>query len=78
MTPGSLPPQTFLHRPGLLQDLDAFCQAQGYMGLVAMIVPYNESKVLTRQLMVYSQHETFRSAVSWGPGPQSPQHRGLG
>ncbi|XP_062488580.1 exopolyphosphatase PRUNE1 isoform X1 [Pezoporus occidentalis] len=55
--------ETFLHRPGLLQDLDAFCQARGYTGLVAMIVPYDESNVLTRQLAVYSQHETFRSAV---------------
>ncbi|KAM9515215.1 exopolyphosphatase PRUNE1 isoform 1-T2 [Guaruba guarouba] len=55
--------ETFLRRPGLRQDLAAFCQAQGYTGLVAMVVPYNESKVLSRQLMVYSQHETFRSAV---------------
>ncbi|XP_033927189.1 exopolyphosphatase PRUNE1 isoform X2 [Melopsittacus undulatus] len=55
--------EAFLHRPGLLQDLDAFCQAQGYMGLVAMIVPYNESQELSRQLMVYSQHQNLRSAV---------------
>ncbi|NWX20164.1 PRUN1 Exopolyphosphatase, partial [Aegotheles bennettii] len=55
--------ETFLRRPGLLQDLDAFCQAQGYTGLVAMTISFNEHYEPTRQLAVYSRHETLRSAV---------------
>ncbi|NXW51347.1 PRUN1 Exopolyphosphatase, partial [Nyctiprogne leucopyga] len=55
--------ETFLRRPGLLQDLDSFCQARGYAGLVAMTISYNEHNEPFRQLMVYSRCETFRSAV---------------
>ncbi|XP_040474646.1 exopolyphosphatase PRUNE1 isoform X1 [Falco naumanni] len=55
--------ETFLRRPSLLQDLDAFCQAQGYAGLVAMTISYNERNEPSRQLAVYSQHETLRSTV---------------
>ncbi|XP_066842060.1 exopolyphosphatase PRUNE1 [Anser cygnoides] len=55
--------ETFLHRPNLLQDLEAFCQARGYAGLVAMTVSFNERYEPTRQLAVYSQREALRSTV---------------
>ncbi|NXI43257.1 PRUN1 Exopolyphosphatase, partial [Galbula dea] len=55
--------ETFLHRPGLLQDLDAFCQAQGYTGLVAMMISFSQQQEPSRQLAVYSQQEPFRSTV---------------
>ncbi|NXJ72456.1 PRUN1 Exopolyphosphatase, partial [Rostratula benghalensis] len=55
--------ETFLRRPGLLQDLDSFCQARGYAGLVAMMISFNEHNEPSRQLAVYSQHEPLRSAV---------------
>ncbi|NXP54072.1 PRUN1 Exopolyphosphatase, partial [Heliornis fulica] len=55
--------ETFLRRPGLLQDLDAFCKARGYTGLVAMTVAFNERLEPSRQLAVYSRRETFRSAM---------------
>lgn len=79
MTPASLPHQTFLRRPSLLQDLDAFCQAQGYAGLVAMTISFNEHNEPSRQLAVYSRRETLRSAVSlggWGAGTPNPWHGG--
>ncbi|NWH68351.1 PRUN1 Exopolyphosphatase, partial [Geococcyx californianus] len=63
VTPTSLPLQVFLRRPGLLEDLDAFCQARGYTGLVAMTISYNERNEPSRQLAVYSRSETVRSAV---------------
>ncbi|KAM6039552.1 exopolyphosphatase PRUNE1 isoform 2-T2 [Chlamydotis macqueenii] len=55
--------ETFLRRPGLLQDLDAFCQGRGYAGLVAMTISFNECKEPSRQLAVYSRRETLRSTV---------------
>ncbi|KAF1598424.1 Exopolyphosphatase PRUNE1, partial [Eudyptes moseleyi] len=55
--------ETFLRRPDLLQDLDAFCQAQGYVGLVAMMISFNERNEPSRQLAVYSRRETLRSVV---------------
>ncbi|NXT00063.1 PRUN1 Exopolyphosphatase, partial [Jacana jacana] len=55
--------ETFLRRPGLVQDLDAFCQARGYAGLVAMTISYNEHNEPSRQLAVYSRHEPVRSTV---------------
>ncbi|NWW96205.1 PRUN1 Exopolyphosphatase, partial [Rhynochetos jubatus] len=55
--------ETFLRRPGLLQDLDAFCRARGYAGLVAMMISFNERNEPSRQLAVYSRHETLRGAV---------------
>ncbi|NXK57249.1 PRUN1 Exopolyphosphatase, partial [Chauna torquata] len=55
--------ETFLCRPGLLQDLETFCQARGYGGLVAMTVSFNEHYEPTRQLAVYSQCEALRSMV---------------
>uniref|UniRef100_A0A8C3GS25 Prune exopolyphosphatase 1 n=1 Tax=Corvus moneduloides TaxID=1196302 RepID=A0A8C3GS25_CORMO len=58
--------ETFLHRPGLLQDLEAFCQARGYAGLVAMTVSFNERHEPTRKLAVYSRQEPLRSTVSQG------------
>lgn len=76
VTPASLPLQTFLHRPGLLQDLDAFCQARGYTGLVAMMISFNERNEPSRQLAVYSRCETLRSAVSGGAGHPKPSARG--
>lgn len=76
MTPASLPLQTFLRRPGLLQDLDAFCQARGYAGLVAMMISFNERNEPSRQLAVYSRCETLQSAVSGGG--RAPQNLSTG
>ncbi|XP_049661666.1 bcl-2/adenovirus E1B 19 kDa-interacting protein 2-like protein isoform X4 [Accipiter gentilis] len=56
--------ETFLCRPNLLQDLDAFCQARGYTGLVAMTISFNERNEPSRQLAVYSRCETLRSTVT--------------
>ncbi|NXP58302.1 PRUN1 Exopolyphosphatase, partial [Chloropsis cyanopogon] len=55
--------QTFLLRPGLLQDLEAFCQHRGYAGLVAMTVSFNERHEPTRKLAVYSPQEPLRSTL---------------
>ncbi|XP_056366963.1 exopolyphosphatase PRUNE1 [Oenanthe melanoleuca] len=55
--------ETFLLRPGLLQDLEAFCQSRGYAGLVAMTVSFNERHEPTRKLAVYSQQEPLRSTL---------------
>ncbi|XP_051497031.1 exopolyphosphatase PRUNE1 isoform X2 [Apus apus] len=55
--------ETFLRRPDVLQDLDAFCQARGYAGLVAMSISFSERLEPSRQLAVYSRHETLRSTV---------------
>ncbi|NXC40792.1 PRUN1 Exopolyphosphatase, partial [Penelope pileata] len=55
--------EMFLRRPGLMQDLEAFCQARGYSALVAMTVSFNERHEPTRQLAVYSQRETLRSTL---------------
>lgn len=72
MTPTSvLLLQLFLRRPGLLQDLETFCQARGYSVLVAMTVSFNECYEPKRQLAVYSQHEALRSTVSRHEAAQS-------
>ncbi|XP_014746794.1 PREDICTED: protein prune homolog [Sturnus vulgaris] len=55
--------ETFLLRPGLLQDLEAFCQGRGYAGLVAMTVYFNERHEPTRKLAVYSQQEPLRGTL---------------
>ncbi|NWZ98534.1 PRUN1 Exopolyphosphatase, partial [Nesospiza acunhae] len=55
--------ETFLLRPGLLQDLEAFCQARGYAGLVAMTVSFNEHHEPTRKLAVYGAQEPLRSTL---------------
>lgn len=55
--------ETFLLRPGLLQDLEAFCQGRGYAGLVAMTVSFNERHEPTRKLAVYSQQEPLRGTL---------------
>ncbi|NWY69019.1 PRUN1 Exopolyphosphatase, partial [Erithacus rubecula] len=55
--------ETFLLRPGLLQDLESFCQDRGYAGLVAMTVSFNERHEPTRKLAVYSQQEPLRSTL---------------
>ncbi|NWT07138.1 PRUN1 Exopolyphosphatase, partial [Mionectes macconnelli] len=55
--------ETFLLRPGLLEDLDGFCQARGYAGLVAMTVSFNERHEPTRKLAVYSRCETLRGTL---------------
>ncbi|XP_071273616.1 exopolyphosphatase PRUNE1 isoform X2 [Agelaius tricolor] len=55
--------ETFLLRPGLLQDLEAFCQARGYAGLVAMTVSFNEHHEPTRKLAVFSPQEPLRSTL---------------
>uniref|UniRef100_A0A8C4YDP0 Prune exopolyphosphatase 1 n=1 Tax=Gopherus evgoodei TaxID=1825980 RepID=A0A8C4YDP0_9SAUR len=56
--------EAFLQRPGLQQDLCAFCQQHGYGGLVAMTISFNERNEPFRQLAVYSQHPAVRTAVS--------------
>ncbi|NXX43671.1 PRUN1 Exopolyphosphatase, partial [Tricholaema leucomelas] len=53
--------EAFLRQPNLLQDLEAFCQARGYAGLVAMTISYSQQKEPSRQLAVYSQQESLRS-----------------
>ncbi|NXR34594.1 PRUN1 Exopolyphosphatase, partial [Zosterops hypoxanthus] len=55
--------QIFLLRPGLLQDLESFCQSRGYAGLVAMTVSFNERHEPTRKLAVYSPQEPLRSTL---------------
>ncbi|XP_074385274.1 exopolyphosphatase PRUNE1 [Zonotrichia albicollis] len=55
--------ETFLLRPGLLQDLEAFCQARGYAGLVAMTVSFNQHHEPTRKLAVFSAQEPLRSTL---------------
>ncbi|NWU38757.1 PRUN1 Exopolyphosphatase, partial [Hylia prasina] len=55
--------EMFLLRPGLLQDLEAFCQGRGYAGLVAMTVFFNERHEPTRKLAVYSQQEPLRGTL---------------
>ncbi|XP_063277172.1 exopolyphosphatase PRUNE1 [Prinia subflava] len=55
--------ETFLLRPGLLQDLEAFCQGRGYAGLVAMTVSFNEHYEPTRKLAVYSRQEPLRTTL---------------
>uniref|UniRef100_A0A8C5NMZ2 Prune exopolyphosphatase 1 n=1 Tax=Junco hyemalis TaxID=40217 RepID=A0A8C5NMZ2_JUNHY len=55
--------ETFLLRPGLLQDLEAFCQARGYAGLVAMTVSFNQHHEPSRKLAVYSAQEPLRSTL---------------
>ncbi|NWV91432.1 PRUN1 Exopolyphosphatase, partial [Machaerirhynchus nigripectus] len=55
--------ETFLLRPGLLQDLEAFCQGRGYAGLVAMTVSFNERHEPTRKLAVYSRQEPLRGTL---------------
>lgn len=60
--------QIFLLRPGLLQDLESFCQSRGYAGLVAMTVSFNERHEPTRKLAVYSPQEPLRSTVSQETG----------
>ncbi|NXO23635.1 PRUN1 Exopolyphosphatase, partial [Cisticola juncidis] len=55
--------ETFLLRPGLLQDLEAFCQGRGYAGLVAMTVSFNEHYEPTRKLAVYSPQEPLRTTL---------------
>ncbi|XP_062453980.1 exopolyphosphatase PRUNE1 [Rhea pennata] len=55
--------EVFLRRPGLLQDLEAFCQARGFLGLLAMTVSFNNRNEPFRQLAVYSQREAVRSAM---------------
>ncbi|NWU92917.1 PRUN1 Exopolyphosphatase, partial [Upupa epops] len=56
---------TFLGRPGLLQDLESFCRAGGYSGLVAMAISFRDgdSNQPSRQLVVYSQQETLRNTI---------------
>ncbi|NWQ84569.1 PRUN1 Exopolyphosphatase, partial [Columbina picui] len=55
--------ETFLRRPGLLPDLEGFCRARGYAGLVAMSISFNERHEPARQLAVYSRRDALRSAV---------------
>ncbi|XP_067425649.1 exopolyphosphatase PRUNE1 [Emydura macquarii macquarii] len=55
--------EAFLQRPGLQQDLCAFCQQHGYGGLVAMTIAFNERNEPFRQLAVYSPHAAVRTAV---------------
>ncbi|NXX76982.1 PRUN1 Exopolyphosphatase, partial [Urocolius indicus] len=64
--------ESFLRRPGLLQDLEAFCRARGYEGLVAMTISFSQHNEPSRQLAVYSQNETLRSTVSVGLGTFNP------
>ncbi|XP_053134264.1 exopolyphosphatase PRUNE1 isoform X2 [Hemicordylus capensis] len=55
--------KAFLGRPGLEQELRAFCQQRCYDALLAMTISFNESKEPFRQLAVYSQQAELRTAV---------------
>ncbi|XP_070622607.1 exopolyphosphatase PRUNE1 isoform X1 [Erythrolamprus reginae] len=55
--------QDFLHRPGLEQELDAFCHQKGFDLLIAMAISFGDHKKPFRQLAVYSQHAEFQEAV---------------
>ncbi|XP_063997277.1 exopolyphosphatase PRUNE1 [Pogoniulus pusillus] len=55
--------EAFLRQPNLLQDLEAFCQARGYAGLVAMHISYSQQQEPCRQLAVYSQQESLRCTL---------------
>ncbi|NXG52631.1 PRUN1 Exopolyphosphatase, partial [Psilopogon haemacephalus] len=55
--------EEFLLRPNLLQDLEAFCQAGGYAGLVAMSISYSQQQQPSRQLAVYSLQQSLRRTV---------------
>ncbi|KAJ7307223.1 hypothetical protein JRQ81_009216 [Phrynocephalus forsythii] len=58
-----VPLQAFLLRPGLEQELGAFCRQRGYAALLAMTISFNERKVPFRQLAVYSPHRDLQAAV---------------
>ncbi|XP_063173206.1 exopolyphosphatase PRUNE1 isoform X2 [Candoia aspera] len=53
----------FLHRPGLEQDLGAFCRQRGYDALIAMTISFTECSEPFRQLAVYGQQAELRAAV---------------
>ncbi|XP_077176014.1 exopolyphosphatase PRUNE1 isoform X2 [Paroedura picta] len=55
--------QDFLRRPAVEEDLRAFCQQRGYDALVVMAISFNERNEPFRQLAVYSQQGTLRTAV---------------
>ncbi|XP_074837435.1 exopolyphosphatase PRUNE1 [Carettochelys insculpta] len=55
--------EAFLQRPGLQQELCAFCQRHGYGGLVVMTISFDEQNKPFRQLAVYSQQAAVRTAV---------------
>ncbi|XP_063001797.1 exopolyphosphatase PRUNE1 isoform X2 [Elgaria multicarinata webbii] len=55
--------QTFLQRPGLEQELSAFCRERRYDALLAMAISFNERNEPFRQLAVYSQRAELRAAV---------------
>ncbi|XP_039219521.1 exopolyphosphatase PRUNE1 isoform X1 [Crotalus tigris] len=55
--------QDFLHRPGLEQDLAAFCHQRGFSLLVAMTISFGDDKKPFRQLAVYSQQGQLQDAV---------------
>uniref|UniRef100_A0A8D0FSP8 Prune exopolyphosphatase 1 n=1 Tax=Strix occidentalis caurina TaxID=311401 RepID=A0A8D0FSP8_STROC len=67
--------ETFLRRPGLLQDLDAFCQARGYAGLVAMTISFNEHNEASRQLAFWGGVQPLLSCTL---PPKSPRFWGRG
>ncbi|XP_029141081.1 exopolyphosphatase PRUNE1 [Protobothrops mucrosquamatus] len=56
--------QDFLHRPGLEQDLAAFCHQRGFSLLVAMTISFGDRKKPFRQLAVFSQQGQLQDAVS--------------
>ncbi|KAM6434492.1 exopolyphosphatase PRUNE1 isoform 2-T2 [Liasis olivaceus] len=55
--------QDFLHRPGLEQDLGAFCRQRGYDVLIAMTISFGARNEPFRQLAVYSQQAEHQAAV---------------
>ncbi|XP_025030589.1 exopolyphosphatase PRUNE1 isoform X2 [Python bivittatus] len=55
--------QDFLHRPGLEQDLGAFCRQRGYDVLIAMTISFGARNEPFRQLAVYSQQAERQAAV---------------
>uniref|UniRef100_A0A8C6VNG8 Prune exopolyphosphatase 1 n=1 Tax=Naja naja TaxID=35670 RepID=A0A8C6VNG8_NAJNA len=55
--------QDFLHRPGLEQDLAAFCHQKGFGLLIAMAIFFGDHKKPFRQLAVYSPQAVFQEAA---------------
>ncbi|XP_061462814.1 exopolyphosphatase PRUNE1 isoform X2 [Rhineura floridana] len=55
--------QAFLHRPGLEDELCAFCQQRSYDALLAMTISFNERNEPFRQVALYSQNAALQAAV---------------
>ncbi|XP_037354067.1 exopolyphosphatase PRUNE1 isoform X2 [Talpa occidentalis] len=55
--------EAFLQRPGLMEELHAFCQALSYDALVAMTIFFNSHNEPVRQLAVFCPHTVLRMTI---------------